>query len=79
MLLLPNKNAHPDLTILSVSAFLLSILKKCKVQAYSDLYGKLTAHEERASYLFEGALDLLFLLGLIQYHPKNDIVEYVGI
>ncbi|WP_413052585.1 ABC-three component system middle component 8 [Pseudomonas bubulae] len=29
--------------------------------------------------MFEGALDLLFLLGLIQYHPKNDIVEYVGI
>ncbi|MGE8351170.1 MAG: ABC-three component system middle component 8 [Pseudomonas protegens] len=79
MLLLPNKNAHPDLTILSVSAFLLTVLKKHKVQAYSDLYSKLAIHEERASYLFEGALDLLFLLGLIQYHPKNDIVEYVGI
>lgn len=78
MLLLPNKNAHPDLTILSVSAFLLSTLKKQKVQAYSDLYSKLVSHEERASYLFEAALDLLFLLGLIQYYPKNDILEYVG-
>ena len=78
MLLLPNKNAHPDLTIVSVSAFLLTVLKKYKVQAYSDLYGKLAAHEKRASYLFEGSLDLLFLLGLVKYHQKNDIIEYIG-
>lgn len=79
MLLLPNKNAHPDLTVLSVSAFLLSVLRKHKVQAYSDLHSKLVIHEKRASYFFEAALDLLFLLGLIHYHPKNDIIEYVGI
>ncbi|ASV39448.1 hypothetical protein CI807_25645 [Pseudomonas sp. NS1(2017)] len=78
MLLLPNKNAHPDLTILSVSAFLLSVLRKYRVQPYSDLYGKLVSHEKRASYLFERALELLFLLGLVQYHPRNDILEYVG-
>lgn len=78
MLLLPNKNAHPDLTILSVSAFLLSVLRKYRVQPYSDLYSKLVNHEKRASYLFEGALEFLFLLGLVKYHPRNDILEYVG-
>jgi hypothetical protein len=78
MLLVPNKNAHPDLTVLAVSAFLLSVIKKNKVVPYSDLYARLIAYEERAIYLFEDSLSLLYLFGLVAYHPKNDIVEYLG-
>lgn len=78
MLLLPNKNAHPDLTIISVSSFLLSIMRKDRVHNYSDLLSKLSSYDKRAVYLFTSSLELLFLLGLLQYHIKNDTLEYVG-
>jgi aspartate aminotransferase-like enzyme len=78
MLLLPNKNAHPDLTIISVSSFLLSIMRKERVHNYSDLLSKLSNYDKRAIYLFTSSLELLFLLGLLQYHIKNDTLEYIG-
>lgn len=78
MLLLPNKNAHPDLTVLSVSAFLLEHLRKNRIGQYSDLYERLSKHESRAVTLFEPALETLYMLGLIEYHKKNDLVEYIG-
>lgn len=78
MLLLPNKNAHPDLTIISVSSFLLSIMRKDRIHNYSDLFSKLSNYDKRAVYLFTSSLELLFLLGLLQYHIKNDTLEYIG-
>lgn len=78
MLLLPNKNSHPDLTIISVSSFLLSIMRKERVHNYSDLLLKLSNYDKRAVYLFTSSLELLFLLGLLQYHLKNDTLEYIG-
>ena len=78
MLLLPNKNSHPDLTVLSVSAFLLDFLRKHRIGQYSDLYERLSKHESRAVALFEPALETLYVLGLIEYHKKNDLIEYIG-
>ena len=78
MLLLPNKNAHPDLTVLSVSSFLLDYLIKNRIGQYAELYERLSKHESRAVSLFEPALATLYLLGLIEYHRKNDLIEYVG-
>lgn len=78
MLLLPNKNAHPDLTVISVSSFILGVLRKERVLGYADLYAKLSAHDSRTVYLFSSSLELLFLLGLLNYHVKNDTFEYVG-
>lgn len=28
--------------------------------------------------LLETSLEFLFLLGLVEYHPKNDLIEYTG-
>lgn len=78
MLLLPNKNAHPDMTILSVSAFVLKRLRRNKFETYSDLHERLKEYEPRALTLFEKSLQLLYVLGLIEYHQKNDLIEYVG-
>ena len=78
MLLIPNKNAHPDLTVISVSSFILCVLRKERVQSYTDLYARLSSHNGRAVYLFSSSLELLFLLGLINYHVKNDTLEYIG-
>ena len=30
------------------------------------------------SSLFLPSLNFLFLLGLVEYHPKTDAIEYVG-
>ncbi len=78
MLLLPNKNANPDMTTLSVSALVLGRLKKNKFESYSDLYERVREYEPRALSLFDKSLQLLYVLGLIEYHQKNDLLEYVG-
>ena len=78
MLLLPNKNAHPDLTVLSVAAFLLDFLMKHRIARFLELYERLSKHEPRALSLFEPALETLYVLGLIEYHKKNDLIEYTG-
>jgi hypothetical protein len=75
---MPNKNSHPDLTVLAVSGFLLGSIKKSKFESYSDLLEKLNYYDARANILFKPSLQLLFLLGLVDYHRKNDLIEYVG-
>lgn len=78
MLLKPNKNADPDLTIMAASSFLLKTLRKNKFQKYTDLRLALIKHNKNSAALFEISLEFLFLLSLVEYHPKNDLIEYTG-
>jgi len=78
MLLEPNKNSHPDLTVLAVSSFLLKRVKSKKVESYSDLYEALKKKNNKAISLLDLSLEFLFILGLVEYHDKNDLIEYVG-
>lgn len=78
MLLQPNKNANPDLTILAASSFMLKRLKRLKLELYSDLYQELLSHDKNAGALMDAALSFLYLLGLVEYHAKNDLIEYTG-
>jgi hypothetical protein len=45
-------------------------------------YGKLQKFSKKVvdggDFLYLPALNFLFLLGLIEYHPKNDALEYIG-
>jgi hypothetical protein len=78
MLLQPNKNADPDLTIMAASTFILNRLKKSKFESYSDLHDALTKKNRKIVSLLQLSLEFLFLLGLIEYHEKNDLIEYKG-
>jgi hypothetical protein len=78
MLLKPNKNAAPDLTIMAVSAFLLKRLKKNHFETITDLRLILIENNKDSVALLESSLEFLFLLGLVEYHPKNDLIEYTG-
>ncbi|PSV38018.1 ABC-three component system middle component 8 [Photobacterium sp. GB-210] len=78
MLLKPNKNSHPDLTVLAVSSFLLKRIKLKKVEPYSDLYEALKKNNKKAISLLDLSLEFLFILGLVEYHEKNDLIEYIG-
>ena len=76
-MILPSKHEHPDLTLLTISAVLLKRIKKAKVESLGDLRAILREHRPEADPMLMPALFLLYLLGLIEYHPKTDTIAYV--
>lgn len=77
-MLRPTKHSHPDRTVVSVALLLLTRLHKLRLQSYSDLRQFAKKAVKGGDVLFLPALSFLYLLGLIEYRPKNDSVEYVG-
>ncbi len=77
-MLRPTKHSHPDRTVISTSLLLLTRLKAKRLDEYDSLrkFAKKTVNG--GDVLFLPALNFLYLLGLIEYRPKTDAVEYVG-
>jgi hypothetical protein len=77
-MLRPNKHSHPDRTVIYLSLLLLNRLKTRRLEDYSNLrnYAKNTV--TGGDVLFLPALNFLYLMGLIDYLPKTDAIEYVG-
>ena len=63
---------------MSTSLLLLTRLKAKRLDEYDSLrtFAKKTVNG--GDVLFLPALNFLYLLGLIEYRPKTDAVEYVG-
>lgn len=78
MMLRPSKHAHPDQTVINVAFLLLSAVRERRVEEYGELLTLAKCSVEGGHLLFLPALNLLYLLGLIEYRRKNDTVEYVG-
>lgn len=77
-MLRPTKHSHPDRTVISVSLLLLARLKARRVDEYDVLRKFAKKSVVGGDVLFLPALNFLYLMGLIEYHPKTDAVEYVG-
>ena len=77
-MLRPTKHSHPDRTVIFVSLRLLARLKKRRLDDYDDLLKYAKKVISGGDVLFLPALNFLYLLGLIEYRPKTDAVEYVG-
>lgn len=77
-MLRPTKHSHPDRTVINVSLLLLVRLKKCRLDDYDSLRKHARKAIEGGDVLFLPALNFLYLMGLIDYRPKTDAVEYVG-
>lgn len=77
-MLRPTKHSHPDRTVINVAMLLLRRLKKCRLDHYDELFQYAKAAVIGGDVLFLPALNFLYLLGLIDYRPKTDSVEYVG-
>jgi len=77
-MLRPTKHSHPDRTIIYVSILLLSRLKARRVEEYDKLRKFAKKSVAGGDVLFLPTLNFLYLLGLIEYHPKTDAIEYVG-
>ncbi len=77
-MLRPTKHSHPDRTVINVSLLLLARLKSRRVDDYDGLRKYARKAVTGGDVLFFPALNFLFLMGLIDYRPKTDAVEYVG-
>jgi hypothetical protein len=77
-MLRPTKHSHPDRTVISVSIMLLARLKMRRLDDYDGLRKYAKKAVTGGDVLFLPALNFLYLLGLIEYRPKTDAVEYVG-
>lgn len=78
LLLRPTKYSHPDRTVINVSLLLLLVLRKVRIEKYEKLKDHAKKRIEGGEVLFLPALNFLFLMGLIDYMPKTDSIEYVG-
>jgi hypothetical protein len=77
-MLRPTKHSHPDRTVVNVALLLLVRLRARRVDEYEALRGYARKAVSGGDVLFLPALSFLYLLGLIDYLPKTDSVEYVG-
>jgi hypothetical protein len=77
-MLRPTKHSHPDRTLINVSVLLLSRLKSRRLEDYYGLREYARKAVQGGDVLFLPALNFLFLMGLIDYRPKTDSVEYLG-
>ena len=77
-MLRPTKHSHRDRTVINVSLLLLSRLKDRRVDEYDVLRKFAKKHVVGGDVLFLPALNFLYLMGLVEYRPKTDAVEYVG-
>lgn len=74
----PSKHSHPDRTVISVAVLLLGRLKRRRLDDYDALLKFTKKTIIGGDVLFLPALNFLFLLGLIEYRPKTDSLEYIG-
>ncbi len=77
-MLRPTKHSHPDRTVINVSMQLLGRLQDRRIEDYGKLQKFSKKVVDGGDFLYLPALNFLFLLGLIEYHPKNDALEYIG-
>ena len=77
-MLRPTKHSHPDQTVIFVAMQLLKRLRKYRIEKYAALFEFAKKVVQGGGVLFLASLNFLYLLGLIEYHPKTDSFEYVG-
>jgi hypothetical protein len=77
-MLRPTKHSHPDRTVINVSLLILARLKARRVDEYDALRDYAKTSVAGGDVLFLPALNFLYLMGLVDYRPKTDAVEYVG-
>lgn len=77
-MLRPTKYSHPDKTVINIAFIILKQLKIKRIENFSTLYHYVKNTVQGGETLFLPALDLLFILGLIEYRPKTDSFEYLG-
>ncbi len=77
-MLTPRKHLDLDTSLLRVSSIMLKELSKKGVVGFESLRSLVVRRVgANGDLAFLPALDFLFLLGRVEYHMKNDTLEYV--
>jgi hypothetical protein len=77
-MLRPTKHSHPDRTLIGVAYVLLAFLKKRRIAEFSQLKELAKGASKGSDTLLLPAVNLLFLIGVLEYRAKIDSFEYVG-
>jgi len=77
-MLRPTKHSQPDQTVVGVATILLESLRKTRLSRYDALLAVARKRVSGGDILLVPALNLLFVLGLVEYRPKTDAFEYSG-
>ena len=77
-MLQPTKHSKADQTVIAVSTQVLKRLRAKRVIDFDDLRSQVEKSTPGTGRLFIPALNLLYLLGVLDYRPKTDSFEYVG-
>ncbi|MDR5610603.1 MULTISPECIES: ABC-three component system middle component 8 [unclassified Arsenophonus] len=77
-MLRPTKHSHPDKTVINVALIILCRLKEQRIESYSNLLKHVKRKISGGNILFLPALNFLFIVGVIEYRPKTDSVEYIA-
>jgi hypothetical protein len=74
----PNKYTDPNCTSIEVIALVLSSLKANGQMKFDELYDLVITNKgSRAKDIFIGSLNVLFLLGKLEYVERLDIIGYI--
>ena len=73
----PTKYTDVDTSVLFIACDVLKILKVRKIISYSDLQNLvLSARGENVKRIFLPTLSFLYLLGKLEYHKDEDVIEF---
>lgn len=73
----PEKHLDLNSCVLRAASILLSKLKSTRICTYTDLRGSLAVIGEDMDITFVHAVNLLYLLGRVEYHSQTDSLEYI--
>jgi hypothetical protein len=81
-MLTPHKHLKLNTSVLNLSALALVYLQRHRSVSYQQLYAHLERRagdrdSEDVRVMFGPTVSFLYLLGKLQYHPKNDSFEYL--
>jgi hypothetical protein len=75
----PAKHLNLNVCVLRIAAIVLAHLQRFRVEGCTTLLAKVReAAGPDAEVWFLPAIDLLYLLGRIEYHAKTDTFEFIG-
>ena len=77
-MLRPNKHSDPQSTLLPIAATILARLTAVRVERFHELRARTSETHPGSERLFIPAVNLLFLLGVVQYRRKTDSFEVVS-
>ena len=74
----PSKYTDLNCTSIEIIALVLTSLKANGQMKFDELYDFVITHKgSRAKELFIGSLNILFLLGKLEYVESSDIIGYI--